>query len=226
MLLTRVSKGLEWHHWLGDSCLVTSSPVPPHWGTDTAQDMPVLGQHQHCPVSFPLGVAGCMDSGNSAQTNEGRVPCVTLWSDALGAAAFPRSGTVTLSHSPAPCMSLTALASDLGAVQLLWSWMSKLVRQETVLFLVNLFSMESDHWSNLACGHPDAKHGWQEREGHTGETWPEIQEGVADWRWGSSPLSLLCHTSPFRLHLALEHLHKECHSSGNSSVDFLPLLPW
>lgn len=227
MLLTCVSKDLKWHHQLGDSCLVTYFPVLPHQGTDRGQDMPVLGQRQHSSVSFPLGVASCMDSRNSAQTNEGCVPHVTLWSDAPRAAAFPRSGTVTLSHSPIPCLSIPALASDLAAVQLLWSWMSKLVRQETVLFFVDLFSTESDHWSNLACSHPDAKQGWQGREGHTGETWPEIQEDVADWCWGSSPLSPLCYTFPFRLHLhlALIHLHKECHPSGNGTVDFLPLLP-
>lgn len=66
--------------------------------------MPVLGQHQHSPASFPgaAGVQGIVLRQAKA---------VSL-SDALGAAAFPRSGTVTLSHSPAPCPSLTALASD------------------------------------------------------------------------------------------------------------------
>jgi len=98
--------------------------------TDRARDGPLLGQQQHSSVSFPSAVASSADSGSGAQTNTGYGFHVTLRYDVLVAAAFPGTRTATLPRSlpfPGPCTSLAALASDLAAVQLLRSWMSKLV---------------------------------------------------------------------------------------------------
>lgn len=147
MLLTCILKDLEQHRQPGDSCLVTSFPSPPHSVTERAPDLPLLGQHQHSSVSFPSGATRSTDSGNFAQTNRGYGFHVTLWYDVPAAAALPGSGRVALPRSlpfPGPCTSLAALASDLAAVQLLRSWMSKLLGQESFLFLVDLFSVGSD----------------------------------------------------------------------------------
>lgn len=115
----------------------------PHWVIDGAQDMPLLGQHQHSSVSFPLGDASSMASGNFPQADEGYGFCVTLRCDVLVAAASLGSGTVALPCSlplSGPCMSLAALTSDVAAVQL----DEQAVWAGNFFFLLDLFSMESD----------------------------------------------------------------------------------
>lgn len=96
MLLTCISKDLEQRRQLGDSCLVTSFPVPATLVTGRAQDTPLLGQHQHSSVSLLSGVASSTDSGNFAQRNKGYGFRVTPWYDVPAAAALPGSRTVVL----------------------------------------------------------------------------------------------------------------------------------